>query len=38
MKAGRGILGLLREQKMLSEEQIARVLDPAAMTGQGRQA
>jgi aspartate ammonia-lyase len=34
MKSGRGILELLREKKILSEEQIARVLDPAAMTGQ----
>jgi aspartate ammonia-lyase len=36
MKSGRGILELLREKKILSEEQIANVLDPAAMTGQGR--
>jgi len=36
MKTGRGILDLLREKKILSEEQIAKVLDPAAMTGQGR--
>jgi aspartate ammonia-lyase len=36
MKTGRGILELLREKKILSEEQIASVLDPAAMTGQGR--
>jgi aspartate ammonia-lyase len=36
MKTGRGILELLREKKILSEEQIAKVLDPAAMTGQGR--
>jgi aspartate ammonia-lyase len=38
MKTGRGILELLREKKILSEEQIAEVLDPAAMTGQGRPA
>ena len=38
MKTGRGILELLREKKILSEEQIAKVLDPAAMTGQGRPA
>jgi aspartate ammonia-lyase len=38
MKTGRGILELLREKKILSEDQIARVLDPAAMTGQGRPA
>ena len=36
MKTGREILELLREKKILSEEQIAKVLDPAAMTGQGR--
>jgi aspartate ammonia-lyase len=38
MKTGRGILDLVREKKLLSEEQIAKVLDPAAMTGQGRPA
>jgi aspartate ammonia-lyase len=38
MKTGRGILELLRDKKILSEEQIAKVLDPAAMTGQGRPA
>jgi aspartate ammonia-lyase len=38
MKTGKGILELLREKKILSEEQIAKVLDPAAMTGQGRPA
>jgi aspartate ammonia-lyase len=36
MKTGRGILELLREKKILTDEQIARVLDPAAMTGQAR--
>jgi aspartate ammonia-lyase len=35
-KTGRGILELIREKKILTEEQIAKVLDPAAMTGQGR--
>jgi aspartate ammonia-lyase len=34
MRTGRGILELVREKKLLSEEQIATVLDPAAMTGQ----
>ena len=34
MRTGRGILELVRERKILDEEQIARVLDPAAMTGQ----
>jgi aspartate ammonia-lyase len=38
MRTGRGILELLREKKILTEDQIAKVLDPAAMTGQGRPA
>jgi aspartate ammonia-lyase len=38
MKTGRGILELVREKKILTEEQIAQVLDPAAMTNQGRDA
>ena len=38
MKTGRGILELIRERKILSEEEITRVLDPATMTGQGRPA
>jgi aspartate ammonia-lyase len=38
MTTGRGIIELVREKKLLSEEQIARILDPAAMTGQGRPA
>ncbi len=33
MKTGRGILDLIREKKILTEEQIAKVLDPEAMTG-----
>jgi len=37
-KSGRGILELIREKKILTEEQIAKVLDPMAMTGQGRPA
>jgi aspartate ammonia-lyase len=36
MKTGRGILELIREKKILTEAQIAEVLDPAAMTGQGK--
>jgi aspartate ammonia-lyase len=36
MKTGRGILELIREKKVLTEKQIAEVLDPAAMTGQGQ--
>jgi aspartate ammonia-lyase len=34
MRTGRGILELVRERQLLSEEQIAAVLDPLAMTGQ----
>jgi aspartate ammonia-lyase len=33
MRSGRGILELLREKRLLTEDEIARVLDPAAMTG-----
>jgi len=33
MRTGRGILDLVREKKLLSDEQIATVLDPVAMTG-----
>jgi aspartate ammonia-lyase len=36
MKSGRGILEILREKKILTEKQIAEVLDPQAMTGQKR--
>ena len=36
MRTGRGILELLREQRILTEAEIAAVLDPVAMTGQGR--
>ena len=38
MKTGRGILELIREKKILTDDEIAKVLDPAAMTGQGRPA
>jgi aspartate ammonia-lyase len=38
MRTGRGILELVREQKVLDEAQIADVLDPLAMTGQRRPA
>jgi aspartate ammonia-lyase len=34
MLTGSGILELIRAKKLLTEEQIAQVLDPAAMTGQ----
>jgi aspartate ammonia-lyase len=37
-KSGRGILELIREKKLLTDQQIADVLDPMAMTGQGRPA
>ena len=37
MKTGRGIMELVREKRILSEQQIAEVLNPAAMTGQRRQ-
>ena len=36
MKTGRGILEIIRERKILTEAQIATVLDPAVMTGQGK--
>ena len=35
-RTGRGILELIREKGILSDQQIAAVLDPLAMTGQGR--
>ena len=35
MRTGRGILELVRERRILSEAQIADVLNPLAMTGQG---
>jgi aspartate ammonia-lyase len=38
MKTGRGILELVREKQILTDERIAEVLDPAAMTGQARPA
>jgi aspartate ammonia-lyase len=34
MRTGRGILELVREKQILSEAQLARLLDPLAMTGQ----
>jgi aspartate ammonia-lyase len=36
MKSGRGIMELVREKKILTEQQIAQVLDPVAMTGEAR--
>jgi aspartate ammonia-lyase len=38
MKTGRGIMELVREKGVLTEAQIAEVLNPAAMTGQARPA
>jgi aspartate ammonia-lyase len=38
MKSGRGILEIVRERKILTDAQIRKVLDPAAMTGQARPA
>ena len=38
MASGRGILELVREKRVLTDAQLAQVLDPAAMTGQGRPA
>jgi len=37
-RTNRGILELIREKGILSEKQISELLDPAAMTGQGRPA
>ena len=34
MKTGRGIMELVREKKILTEKQLAEVMDPVAMTGQ----
>jgi aspartate ammonia-lyase len=36
MRTGRGILDLVRERRLLTEEEIAAVLDPLRMTGQGQ--
>jgi aspartate ammonia-lyase len=35
-RTNRGILELIREKGVLSEQQIAELLDPVAMTGQAR--
>jgi len=34
LESGKGILELIREKKLLTEDQIKKFLDPAAMTGQ----
>ena len=36
LRTGKGVVELIRELKLLSEEQIAKVMDPAKMTGQTR--
>jgi aspartate ammonia-lyase len=36
MKTGEGILELVREKHILTDEQIDEILNPAALTGQGR--
>jgi aspartate ammonia-lyase len=36
MKTGEGILELVREKQILTDEQIHDILNPAALTGQGR--
>jgi aspartate ammonia-lyase len=35
VQTGRGIMELVREKKILTEQQMAEVMDPVAMTGQG---
>jgi aspartate ammonia-lyase len=37
-RTNRGILELIREKGILTEKQISELLDPVAMTGQGRPA
>jgi aspartate ammonia-lyase len=34
LRSGKGILELIREKKLLTEDQIKKLLDPAALTGQ----
>jgi aspartate ammonia-lyase len=36
LRTGKGIVELVREKKVLTEEQLSRILDPAAMTGMRR--
>jgi aspartate ammonia-lyase len=38
MRTGRGIMELIREKRILTEEQIAEVFDPVRMTGRARPA
>jgi aspartate ammonia-lyase len=37
LKTGRGVVELVREKKLLTEKEIARVLDPMAMAGTNRE-
>ena len=34
IQSGKGIIELIREKKLLTEDQIAKLLDPATLTGQ----
>jgi aspartate ammonia-lyase len=34
LKSGKGILQLIREKKLLTEDQIKKLMDPATLTGQ----
>ena len=36
MKTGEGIIALIREKHILTDAQIDEILNPAALTGQGR--
>ena len=36
LRTGKGVVELIREKELLTEEQIAAVMDPASMTGQTR--
>ena len=36
MKTGEGIIELVREKHILTDQQINEILNPAALTGQGR--
>src|SRR5215211_4714076 len=36
LESGEGIIELVREKHILTDEQLAEILDPAALTGQGR--
>jgi len=38
LRTGKGIVELVREKGILTDEQLARILDPAAMTGTRKRA